>query len=210
MGLPEAIESRLMRAMIEAVKQHRLRREREAVAAGEWRDVPAEPLALRPALHSPRPRLPSAASLVNAAGDGNDFALFVGGVLRGVGARVRLSSGCAANASAARVCQLFAEVRMGRQPARIVAWARSWLAGSKWVGKTYHYRLDRDGYAWLNLDYIDSRRIQRPGAPYKAFDAQTIYHDELLAWEVEGEEYDSKGQPRLRESPVHSLEMGLR
>lgn len=214
MGLPETIEPRLMRAMIEAVKQHRLRREREAVEHGEWADLAAEPLQHRTGMRTPRARPPSAAALVNVGGDGNDFAIFMGSILKGIGAKVRLTNGCSRNESMASeeavVCQLFLEVRMGRQPARLVSWVRSWLAGSKWVGKSYHYRLDGQGYAWLNLDYVDTRRIQRPGAPYKQFDTQTIYYPDNLSWEEEGEEVDSTGRPRQQFSPVHSVEMGLR
>ena len=172
-------------------------------------------------MRAPKARLPSAASLVNVGGDGNDFAVFMGAMMRAIGANVRLANGCSRNATllgpeastvgaATQVCQVGLEVRLGRQPARIVSWARSWLSGSKWVGKTYHYRLDGEGYAWLNLDHVDSRRIQRPGAPYKQYDTQTIYHPDQLMWEVEGDELDSAGLPRHKFSPMHSVSVGLR
>ena len=46
----------------------------------------------------------------------------------------------------------------------MAAWARQVLPGSRWLGKAYSYRLDVQGYAWLNLDAIDGHRGQRPGA----------------------------------------------
>lgn len=222
MGLPESIESRLMRAMIEAVKQHRLRREREAVLHGDWADqIEPEELHHRAVMRHARVRSPAAAALVNVGGDGNEFAIFMGAMLRAIGAKVRLTNGCAKHAtveegggwsssSPSLICQLLLEVRLGRQPVRIVSWARSWLAGSKWVSKTYHYRVDHEGYAWLNLDYSDTRRIQRPGVPYKRFDTQTLYYPDSLTWEVEGEDVDSTGAPRLATSPVQSLDLGGR
>ena len=87
---------------------------------------------------------------------------------------------------------------------------RSWLPGSRWIGKTYHYRQDVDGFVWLNLDWIDSHRVQRPGAPYKEFDEQTIYRPSALVWEAEGDETDSSGAARLRFSPTNSLHIGSR
>ena len=46
MGLVDTVEPRLMRAMIEAVKQHRLRREREEMEKGDWAIHGAESLSL--------------------------------------------------------------------------------------------------------------------------------------------------------------------
>ena len=100
MGLPETIEGRLMRAMIEAAKQHRLRREREEIEKGDWADVAPESVALRPTwgtAHPPAAALRTAASMVNTGGDGSDFALFVAAILESLGAHVRLAIGCANN-----------------------------------------------------------------------------------------------------------------
>ena len=203
MGLPDVVEPRLMRAAIEAVKQHRLHREREEMERGDWSDLSAEPLSLRAGWRSAYPTLRSVNTLINVGGDGNDFALFVSAVLQAIGARVRLSVGCSKNAtlldaeprtsswaSAAmqaklaatwrtdgiQVCQMFAEVRLGRDPSKIKAWVRAWLPGSKWLGKAYHYRLDQEGFVWLNLDWVDGSRLQRPGVPFKDFDWTTTYY----------------------------------
>ena len=93
---------------------------------------------------------------------------------------------------------------------RIRAWVRTWLPGSRWLGKQYHYRLDRDGYAWLNLDWVDGANVQRPGAPFKPLDTATIYYPHELRWDTEGELLDSLGQPKLKEAPVESIKMGVR
>ena len=111
---------------------------------------------------------------------------------------------------ASQVCQLSCEVRLGRNPQKIATWVRTWLPGSRWLGKAYAYRLDREGYAWLNLDWIDSSRVQRPGAPLKPFQALTIYYPHELRWETEGELTDSHGQPKPRYAPVEVLKMGIR
>jgi len=175
-------------------------------------------------MRTAKARLPTANALINVGGDGNDFAVFISAMLRAIGANVRLANGCAkaslqltmppatvaSGSDLVQVCQLQAEVRLGKTPVRITSWARSFLGGSKWVGKTYHYRLDAEGFAWLNLDFTDSRRIQRPGLPYKAFETQTIYYPDMLTWEVEGDEFDSTGQPRQPYSAVHTLNIGLR
>ena len=109
------------------------------------------------------------------------------------------------------VCQLFAEVRLGRAPSKVGGWVRQWLPGSKWLGKTYHYRTDAEGYVWLNLDAVDGpNRPQRPGVPYKDFDTWTTFTPGSLVWEVEGSEIDSAGQPHLRHSPQQALLMGVR
>jgi len=232
MGLPETVELRLMRAMIEAVKQHRLRREREEMERGDWADLGAESVALRTSWRTAHPvTLQTAEALVNVGGEGNDFALFLAAMLQAIGARVRLSVGCSRNvtlamqnsgtqppkdasgqlpADAVQVCQLFAEVRLGRNPTKIGAWVRAWLPHSKWLGRRYHYRLDRDGYAWLNLDWVDGGRLQRPGVPYKHFDTLVTYHPVSLIWEVDGEELDSAGMPRPRKAVVDSLRIGVR
>lgn len=242
MVLPEGLDARLMRAMVEAIKQHRLRREREELGRGDWAALKAEGLALRPSWRQqwPSPEdLKPAEGLVNVGGDGNNFAIFVASLLHAVGAKVRLSMGCAhgvplptapaegappwerAAYDAARmadpsegppatVCQLFAEVRLGRAPSRMAAWARQVLPGSRWLGKAYSYRLDLQGYAWLNLDAIDGHRGQRPGAPYKAFASLTTFYPGSLVWEVEGGETDSAGQPRLKHSPHAQVQMGVR
>ena len=243
MGLPDAIEPRLMRAMIEAVKSHRLRAEREAIERGDGSDAHPEPVGRRPTWRQAHPvAIPKASGLVNVGGDGSDFALFVATVLHSIGAQVRLTIGCSANAtlqdgaggsgssaeadggggggSAAsshqaqrfgHACQMFAEVRLGRHPAKLTAWVRTYLPGSRWLGKSYKYRLDRDGYVWLGLDWIDGARLQRPGAPIKAFDASmTSYYPQKLEWETEGEEVDSKGTPKPKRAPIESLRMGVR
>ena len=92
----------------------------------------------------------------------------------------------------------------------MAAWARQVLPGSRWLGKAYSYRLDVQGYAWLNLDAIDDHRGQRPGAPYKAFASLTTFYPGSLVWEVEGGETDSAGQPRLKHSPHEQVQMGVR
>lgn len=176
--------------------------------------------------------------MVNHGGDGSDFAIFVATLLHSIGAHVRLSHGCARNVTIpppppdgppwvvaahrktaaaepwrgerAQVCQLHAEVRLGRNPSKIATWVRTWLAGSRWLGKTYRYRLDRDGYAWLNLDWIEGERLQRPGAPYKPFEQTTLYYPHERRWETEGEEFDSSGLPKLPSAPVEQLKMGVR
>ena len=92
MLLPEGLDARLMRAMVEAIKQHRLRREREALRRGDWAALKAEGLALRPSWRQqwPRPEdLKPAEGLVNVGGDGNDFAIFVASLLHAVGAKAR-------------------------------------------------------------------------------------------------------------------------
>ena len=92
MLLPEGLDARLMRAMVEAIKQHRLRREREELRRGDWAALKAEGLALRPSWRQqwPRPEdLKPAEGLVNVGGDGNDFAIFVASLLHAVGAKAR-------------------------------------------------------------------------------------------------------------------------
>ena len=54
-------------------------------------------------------------------------------------------------------------MRLGRTPSKIAAWVRQGLPGSRWLGKSYAYRTDGEGYVWLNLDAIDGHRVQRPG-----------------------------------------------
>jgi len=239
MGLVESVEPRLMRAMVEAVKQHRLRRERAEVDKGDWAEHGAESLSLRAGMRHEHPAsIKRASAMVNRGGDGSDFAIFVASLLHAIGAHVRLSLGCsknvtippptpdgppwvvAAHAAAVAaepwrgevtsVCQLHAEVRLGRTPSKMATWVRTWLPGSRWLGKVYHYRLDRDGYAWLTLDWIDGNRGQRPGAPYKPYESATIYYPHELRWEVEGEEFDSNSQPKLRYATVEALKMGGR
>ena len=238
MGLPDAVEGRLMRTMVEGVKQHRLRREREEVEHGDWSDLGPENLVHRTTLRSSVPDLPPATSLVNAGGDGNDFAVFIATLLLAVGAHARVTLGCspdvtlpppapdgppwavAAHEAAlaadppawpdkGHVCGMFAEVRMGKVPMKLVAWVRTLLPGSKWLGKAYHYRLDRHGYVWLNLDWVDTQRVQRPGVPYKPYATQTTYYPSLL-WETEGLEVDSAGAPKPKHSPSEALLIGVR
>jgi hypothetical protein len=102
------------------------------------------------------------------------------------------------------------QVRLGREPSKMAAWVRQVLPGSQWLGKAYSYRLDVQGYAWLNLDAIDGHRGQRPGTPYKAFATATTFYPGSLVWEVEGDETDSAGQPRLKHSPHEKLQIGVR
>ena len=73
-------------------------------------------------------------------------------------------------------------------------------------------RLDGEGYAWLPLDWVDSERVQRPGAPIKAYDSMTTYYpfSRPLRWEVEGEAHDSLGQPKPKVATVESIPMGMR
>ena len=240
MGLADNVEPRLMRTMIEAVKQHRLRREREDVERGDWADGGPEPISARATMQTAYPTLKQVDGLVNRGGDGNDFAVFIARLMHGLGAKVRINVGCASDVrlpsrladgaapwevaaheaalaepdsgggDRGHVCQMFTEVRLGKQPAKIVGWVRSWLSGSKWLGMKYHHRRDREGYAWLPLDWIDGHRLQRPGAPYKKFDSLTSYHVGSSTWEAEGDETDSAGEPRLKHSPVESIKMGLR
>ena len=40
--------------------------------------------------------------------------------------------------------------------------------------------------------------------------AQVTYYPDRLAWEVEGEETDSKGEAKHRAAPVEALRIGLR
>ena len=101
-------------------------------------------------------------------------------------------------------------MRLGREPSKMAAWVRQVLPGSQWLGKAYSYRLDVQGYAWLNLDAIDGHRGQRPGTPYKAFATATTFYPGSLVWEVEGDETDSAGQPRLKHSPHEKLQIGVR
>ena len=92
MGMLEGLDVRLMRAMVEAIKQHRLRREKEELGRGDWAAFKSERLALRPSWRQqwPSPKgLKPAEALVNAGGDGNDFALFVTSLLHAVGAKAR-------------------------------------------------------------------------------------------------------------------------
>ena len=92
MVLPEGLDARLMRAMVEAIKQHRLRREREELGRGDWAALKAEGLALRPSWRQqwPSPEdLKPAEGLVNVGGDGNNFAIFVASLLHAVGAKAR-------------------------------------------------------------------------------------------------------------------------
>ena len=63
---------------------------------------------------------------------------------------------------------------------------------------------------WLNLDWVDGNRVQRPGVPFKAYDSLTTYYPFSLTWEVEGEEFDSSGRPRPSTTPVESVRMGTR
>jgi len=109
-----------------------------------------------------------------------------------------------------QACQMFAEVRLGRNPSKILTWVRTWLPASRWLGKEYRYRLDYNGYAWLNLDWVDSSRLQRPGTAFKSFDSMTIYYPSSLRWETEGDYVDSLGHPKLQVSAAESLRMGTR
>jgi len=187
---------------------------------------------MRTQLRVAHPTVRRFGAFVNVGGDGNEFAIFVASLLHAIGAHVRLSVGCSSNvtvvgskppevsrwsmsSSAAtsdgvHACHMFAEVRLGRNPAKLTPWARTWLTGSRWLGKSYSYRHDREGYVWLNLDWVDSSRVQRPGVPFKAFDTLTTYYPFSLTWEIEGEEFDSAGRARPRITPVESLRMGTR
>eukprot|EP00964_Phaeocystis_antarctica_P157246 scaffold127368_cov33-Phaeocystis_antarctica.AAC.1 len=92
MGMPEVLDVRLMRAMVEAVKQHRLRHEKAELGRGDWAAFKAERLALRPSWRQQWPSLKGlkpAEAMVNAGGDGNDFALFVASLLHAAGAKAR-------------------------------------------------------------------------------------------------------------------------
>ena len=109
-----------------------------------------------------------------------------------------------------QACHTFTEVRLGRNPSKLQPWGRTWLTGSRWLGKSYSYRLDREGYVWLNLDWVDGSRVQRPGVPFKKFETLTTYYPFSLSWEVEGEELDSGGRPRHRTTPVEQVRMGTR
>uniref|UniRef100_A0A7S0P5Z7 Uncharacterized protein n=1 Tax=Calcidiscus leptoporus TaxID=127549 RepID=A0A7S0P5Z7_9EUKA len=207
MGLPDTVDSRLMRTMIEAVKQTRLRREREE--AEKSAHLEAEPLSARSGMPSAYPTtIRQVSELVNRAGDGNDWAIFIAAMLSAIGAHVRISVGCA-DAHARAACQLFSEVRLGKAPAKVSSWVRNGLPATRWLKQTYSYRLDVRGYVWLNLDWIDTQRIQRPGAPYKQW-ARSVWYDGALSWGAEGEEVDSEGEAKLRTSPVHTLPMGIR
>eukprot|EP00965_Chrysotila_dentata_P178780 5903865-Pleurochrysis_carterae.AAC.2 len=239
-----------MRTMVEAVKQHRLRREREEAAKAGWLARSPEPLAFRAGMRSPPRTLASVETMVNVGGDGNAFALFIAALMHALGASVRINLGCANNASLTHtpnaaqaaqasqaaqssrasqgieaatptidaavssergtVCQLFTEVRMGKHANKLVSWVRAYLPASKWLGTTYHYRVDISGYIWLNLDWLDSQRVQRPGAPYKPFSTLSTFHPSTSRWEKEGGEFDSAGEPKLRRTPVHTLAIGVR
>ena len=145
-----------MRAMIEAVKQHRLRREREEIEKGDWADAGAEDIALRPTWSVPHPlNFKKVSSVVNVAGDGSEFALFVATILQSIGAHVRVSLGCSGNVTLpprvpsgaspweaaahqaavasdklrgepVSACQLLTEVRLGRTPSKIST-CRQWI-----------------------------------------------------------------------------------
>jgi len=234
MGLADALEPRLMRTIVEAVKQHRLRREYKEAAFEAPSGQEPEPLTHRPALASARPLLPPADHLVNAGGDGNKFAIFIACLMQLLGAQVRISVGCSAGvplppqpaeglpprevapleAALLRgeteevrpVCQLLAEVRLGKRPSRLSAWVRAALPRSRWLGRTYHYRVDADGFVWLNLDWLDAQQgVQRPGVPYKAFERQTVYYPAEGRWEEE--EGEAEGRPRAKHWSVHSIKM---
>ena len=56
-----------------------------------------------------------------------------------------------------RICQLATEVRLGKSPWKLVGWVRASLGGSRWLGETYHYRVDGAGFVWLNLDWLDTQ-----------------------------------------------------
>ena len=89
-GVMDTVEPRLMRAMIEAVKQHRLRREREEIDKGDWAEGGAEGLSLRPTWRTAHPpSVRKASAMVNRGGDGSEFALFVATLLQSIGAHVR-------------------------------------------------------------------------------------------------------------------------
>jgi len=104
------------------------------------------------------------------------------------------------------VCQLLAEVRLGKRPSRLSAWVRAALPRSRWLGRTYHYRVDADGFVWLNLDWLDAQQgVQRPGVPYKAFERQTVYYPAEGRWEEE--EGEAEGRPRAKHWSVHSIKM---
>ncbi|EOD08152.1 hypothetical protein EMIHUDRAFT_453175 [Emiliania huxleyi CCMP1516] len=203
MGLADALEPRLMRTIVEAVKQHRLRRE-----GGRERGEP-EPLTHRPALASARPLLPAADHLVNAGGDGNKFAIFIACLMQLLGAQVAPLEAALLRGETEEVrpvCQLLAEVRLGKRPSRLSAWVRAALPRSRWLGRTYHYRVDADGFVWLNLDWLDAQQgVQRPGVPYKAFERQTVYYPAEGRWEEE--EGEAEGRPRAKHWSVHSIKM---
>ena len=57
MGLADTVEPRLMRTMVEAVKQHRLRRERDDVERGDWAEGGPEPISARATMQTAYPTL---------------------------------------------------------------------------------------------------------------------------------------------------------
>ena len=185
MGIVEPIEPWLMRTMVEAVKQHRLGRPRgEAEVAAPDATLP-KGLHLRPALgDSGWASMRRVGDMINYGGDGNDFALLLAAVLTAIGARARLSIGCAAGVGAPPSCQAFAEVRLGKRPQLLTSWLRNVVPGAN-RGRKVHYRLDAEGHVWLNLDYADGQSQTRPGMPYKeGFGSVTTYDLESASWEV--------------------------
>lgn len=103
MGLPETVEPRLMRTMVEAVKQHRLHREREGAEHADWASrTGAEPLSARASLRAAPAAVEGSSRLVNVGGDGNEWAVFVATLLSAIGAHVRVTLGCSSRVSLPR------------------------------------------------------------------------------------------------------------
>lgn len=166
--------------------------------------------------------LPTAAEALAAPADGNAFAVALAALLRAAGARFRVAYGCAlpegegpagelrphatAEARAARAanaelqtgpplrageCTMWCEVRIGRGQQRLLSWAQRIYHGAR-EARTLHYRVDREGYTWLNLDWQDAAKVQAPGAPYRKYSEAASFHVEQGAvgrWESDSDEF---------------------
>jgi len=166
--------------------------------------------------------LPSASESLSAPMDGNAFAVLLGALLREAGARSRMALGCAheeagkgaavgvgpaAEAAAATAaanaeaqtgavllpgeCALWCEARIGRGQARLQQWAQRIYGGSR-EARTLHFRTDKEGFTWLNLDWHDAAKTQAPGAPYRKYSTAASFYLDTGShgrWEADGKEF---------------------
>ena len=82
-------------------------------------------------------------------------------------------------------------MRIGRGQQRLSQWAARIYSGSR-EARTLHFRTDRDGFAWLSLDWQDAAKLQAPGAPYRRYGEATAFYLEqgsVGRWDADSDEF---------------------